>query len=198
MVDTPDTKCERNDLRASDVSAPQSAVKAWFIQEVLPLEAMLMQFLRQNWRDKNDVADLRQEVYVRIYEAAQQGIPEQAKPFVFATARNLLIDRVRRERIIPIEAVTDLDALNVASGEAGPDRIVMAREGLRRLRAAMRKLPLELREVIVLRKIENLSRREIAQRLGVTERTVSRRIAESARALADTYYSDSFDPRGQS
>jgi len=109
---------------------------------------------------------------------------------VFATARNLLIDRVRRERIIPIDTVTDLDALNVASAEAGPDRIVIARDALRRLRASLGALPQELREIIVLRKIEGLSRQEIAARLGVTERTVTRRIAESARALADIFYSD--------
>lgn len=190
MVDTPETNCDRNDLRATGVAMSTSVVKAWFIREVLPLEAMLMHFLRQNWRDDNEVADLRQEVYVRIYEAAQKQIPEQAKPFVFATARNLLIDRVRRERIIPIDTVTDLDALNIASAEAGPDRIVMARDALRRLRASLGSLPQELREIIVLRKIEGLSRQEIATKLGVTERTVTRRIAESARALADIFYSD--------
>ena len=56
-----------------------------------------MQFLRHNWRNKADIADLRQEVYVRVYEAARKQIPDPAKPFVFTTARNLLIDRVRRE-----------------------------------------------------------------------------------------------------
>jgi RNA polymerase sigma factor (sigma-70 family) len=184
------TQTGRNDLRASGVGIPMSEVKAWFIREVLPLETMLMHFLRQNWRDANEVADLRQEVYVRIYEAAQKEIPEAAKPFVFAIARNLLVDRVRRERIIPIDTVTDLDALNIASAEAGPDRIVMGRDALRRLRAALAGLPQELREIVILRKIEGLSRQQIAARLGVTERTVSRRIAESARALADTFYSD--------
>jgi len=193
MTDTPETSRERAELRCRNVSVPAHALKTWFIQDVLPLETMLMQFLRQNWRDPGEVADLRQEVYVRLYEAAREGIPEQTKAFVFATARNLLIDRVRRERIIPIDTVTDLDALNVASNEAGPDRIVMAREALRRLRAAVSKLPVELREVVLLRKIEGLSRREIASRLGVTERTVSRRLADSSRALADALYSEPKD-----
>jgi len=181
----------RNEKRASGVAIPMSELKVWFIREVLPLETMLMHFLRQNWRDANEVADLRQEVYVRIFEAARKEIPEAAKPFVFAIARNLLVDRVRRERIIPIDTVTDLDVLNIASADAGPDRIVMAREALRHLRAALAGLPQELREIVVLRKIEGLSRQQIATRLGVTERTVSRRIAESARALADNFYSES-------
>lgn len=189
MTDTPDTSRDRVELRSPNVTVPAHALKAWFIQDVLPLETMLMQFLRQNWRDRAEVADLRQEVYVRVYEAAQYGIPEQTKAFVFAAARNLLIDRVRRERIIPIDTVTDLDSLNIASNEAGPDRIVIAREALRRLRVAVSRLPAELREVVLLRKIEGLSRREIATRLGVTERTISRRLAESARALADELYS---------
>ncbi len=50
------------------------------------------------------------------------------KPFVFATARNLLIDRARREHIVSFEAVADLDALGVAIDEPGPDRTIIARE----------------------------------------------------------------------
>ena len=66
-----------------------SDLDAWFVREVLPLEAMLVQFLRRSWRNRADVDDLCQEVYVRIYEAAQKEIPDPARPFVFAVARNL-------------------------------------------------------------------------------------------------------------
>lgn len=82
----------------------------WFMREVLPLEATLVQFLRQNWRNWSDIADLRQEVYMRVYEAAQKKIPEQTRAFVLTTARNIVIDRVRQERVIPIEMVIDFMA----------------------------------------------------------------------------------------
>jgi DNA-directed RNA polymerase specialized sigma24 family protein len=52
---------------------------------------------------------------VRVYEAALVEIPENAKRFVLTTARNLLIDRARHERVIPVESATDLDELGSAA-----------------------------------------------------------------------------------
>jgi len=161
---------------------------AWFAREVLPLEAALMQFLSHNWRNRGDVADLRQDIYVRVYEAAQKKIPIPAKPFVFAIARNLMIDRLRHERIIPIEAGVDIDALDIAVDEPGPDRSVIAREELRHLQAAIDRLPPRCREVVVKKRIEGLSRHEIAAQMGITPDTVSAHLTDGMCALADMLY----------
>ena len=115
-------------IQGAVITAPE--VDAWFEREVLPLEAALMQFLQHNWRNKNDIADLRQDIYVRVYEAALKEIPASAKAFVFATARNLLITRMRREQVVPFEAVSDFDALGTAIDEPGPDSTIIARDEL--------------------------------------------------------------------
>lgn len=167
----------------------------WFMREVLPLEATLLQFLRQNWRNWSDIADLRQEVYMRVYEAAQKKIPDQTRAFVFTTARNIVIDHVRQERVIPIEMVNDLEALGVASDQAGPDRVLLGRDALRRLQAALDTLPRRMREAVMFRKLDGLSHREIAIRMGVTEFTVHRHITEGMRALADALFSEQPDLR---
>ena len=53
------------------------AVDQWFVEQVLPLEPALMRLLRRYWRSADDVADLRQEVYTRVYEGAlRDGMPE--------------------------------------------------------------------------------------------------------------------------
>ena len=135
------TEQGRESTAHRDAEMNASEVEAWFVREVLPLEAMLMQYLRHNWRDKSDIEDLRQEVYVRVCEAAFRQLPDTAKPFVFTTARNLLITRARQSHVIPIEAVADLDALGVAIDTPGPDRSVIARDELRRLQAAIDRLP---------------------------------------------------------
>ena len=163
----------------------ESELDAWFIREVLPLEAALMRFLRRNWREESDLSDLRQEIYVRVYDAARHGVPRQAKPFVFSTARNLLIDRARRSRIISIETVADLDASIVIEGEASPERQAIARDELRHLQAALEQLPLRCRQVVVMRKIEGISQREVAVRLGITEDTVEKQVAKGVRMLAN-------------
>src|SRR5262249_8235671 len=76
-------------------------VAAWFVHEVLPLEAILMQYLHHNWRNHSDIADIRQDVYVRVCEAARKQIPDHTKRFVLTTARNLLINRLRDEHVVP-------------------------------------------------------------------------------------------------
>ena len=176
-------------VRQLSATAPAFDMKVWFIREMLPLEAALMQFLQHNWRNQNDIADLRQEVYLRVCEAAMKELPAQPRQFLFTTARNLLIDRVRREQVVSIESVTDLDALDIALDAPGPERSVIARDELRRLQTALDRLAPRCREVIVMGRIEGLSGREIAARLGVAECTVSEHLAKGMRALANILYS---------
>ena len=172
-----------------------SEVDVWFARNVLPLEAVLMQFLRRNWSDRSEIADMRQDVYVRVYEAALKKLPDVAKPFVFATARNLLINRVRQKHVVPIEAVADLDSLGVAIDEPAPDRSVMARDELRRLQAAIDRLPPRCREAVIMGRIDGLSGHEIAQRMGISEAAVSQYIDNGVRALADMLYGEPIEIR---
>jgi len=196
MAETPDP-----DSTHADTSCPTSGalaeVNAWFVREVLPLEAALMHFLRRNWRNRSDFPDLRQDVYVRVYEAAQKEIPHALKPFLLRTARNLLINRVKREQIVPIETFADLDVLGTNSNEAAPDQVLMARDDLRILQDGLDTLPPRAREAIVLRQIEGLSLREIAARMNIAEKTVERHITIALKGLADHLYSGPEDARRQ-
>jgi RNA polymerase sigma-70 factor (ECF subfamily) len=166
------------------------ALDKWFAGEVLAHEAALMRFLRRNWRDHDEVADLRQEVYVRVYQAAARQLPDSPKSFLFATARNLLADLVRRQRIVSITAVGDLEQLNVLTDEAEPDRWAGGREALARLARALDRLPDRCREVMWLRRVEDLPQKEIARRLGISEKTVEKHIARGSRLLADYFHAD--------
>jgi RNA polymerase sigma factor (sigma-70 family) len=196
MADTPDKNPELVDRPGVRTDAPE--LHAWFVHEVLPMEAALTQYLHHNWRNRNDIEDLLQDVYVRVCEAALKQRPDSTKSFVFTTARNLLIDRVRREQVIPIEAVLDIDLLGIAVDEPGPDRNAIAREELRRLQAALDRLPPRCREVVVLRRIEGMSRRMIAARMGITEATVAEHLANGVSALADILYGETADFRSKS
>ena len=160
-------------------------VNAWFVREVLPLEPLLMHYLRRQWPNQSEIEDLRQDVYVRAHEAARKQIPHPTKPFVFRIAQNLLIDRIRREHVVPIEAVADFDELDIAIDAPQPDRNVIARDELRRLQAALDQLPPRAREAVVLGRIEGLSGREIAKRMGIGTATVSVHLANGIHALAD-------------
>lgn len=155
----------------------------WFIREILPAEPVLMHYLRRNWRDAGEWADLRQEVYARVYDAARAGLPEHAAAFLMTTARNLLIDRARRSQVVSIDAYAELEYLAV--DELTPERYASGKMELGVLVEALEALPTRCRQVVVLRKVDGLSQREVAAQMGIAEDTVEKQIAKGMRALAD-------------
>ncbi len=173
-------------------------IDAWFVREVLPLEAALTQYLRHNWRDNAGVADLLQEVYLRVYEAALKDLPKSTKSFVFTTAHNLLVDRVRRERVIPLEAAENLEALAAAAAEApGPEAHTIARDELRIVQAAVDRLPPRARQAFLLHHVNGLPVKQIAARMGITERAVTWHLNAGLRALANALYRDPPERKSQ-
>ncbi len=147
-----------------------------------------MRLLRRHWRRSDEWPDLRQDIYVRLYETvARTGLPAQTPAYVFACARNLLIDRARRAQVVSIDVVAELEALpGLPVDDFTPERRAGAREELRLLQSALEDLPPRCRDVVALRKIEGLSQKEIAARLGIAEGTVEKQVTLGVRALAET------------
>lgn len=176
------------------VSVPD--VAAWFVRDVLPLEPILTQYLQRNWRNRSDIVDLRQEVYARVCLSAQKQFPEHTKRFVLTTARNLLINRLRDTNVVPIEAIADVDTLNVATDGPGPDQIAIARDELRRLQGALDRLPQRCREAMVLAHVEGLAGHEIAQRMDISPSMVSAHLNNGLRLLADIMHGEETNDGG--
>ena len=80
------------------------SVETWFAREILAHEDALVRYLRRCWPHADDILDLRQETYIRVYEAARRERPYQPKSFLFTAARHLMADRLRRGRIVSMEA----------------------------------------------------------------------------------------------
>src|SRR5262249_44566589 len=120
----------------------------WFKREILCHEEILMRFLARVWPRRDELPDIRQECYARVYEAACKGRPSAPKAFLFATARHLMTDRIRRERIVSIHAGGDSEYLNVLVDEISPERSVMATSELARLARAFDRLTAKCREVV--------------------------------------------------
>ena len=166
----------------------------WFAEEVLVHEESLMKFLRRSWPNATELDDIRQETYIRVYEAAAKALPQATKAFLFTTARHLMIDRVRRQRVVSIEAVGglgELDDLNVLIDEPSSETKVSAREELRRLAEALDGLPSRCRDILWLRRVEDLPQKEVARKLGLTEKTVERALARGVELLARSVLSRS-------
>jgi RNA polymerase sigma-70 factor (ECF subfamily) len=165
------------------------SLDSWFKREILVHEAALIRFLNRAWPNRDEIHDLRQDVYIRVYAAAAQARPVTSpKTFLFQTARHLLIDRLRRSRIVSIEGVADLDALNVLVDDVSPEQRVRARQELNLLARAFARLPPKCREVIWMRRVDQLSQKEVASRLGVSESSVEKHVIKGTRLLADAVF----------
>ncbi len=161
----------------------------WFVREILVHERALALFLQRSWPHRDELHDLRQEVYARVYEAASRSRPAAPKAFLFATARHLMTDRLRRSRVVSIEPVGDFESSNVyLIDEVSPERWMGTRQALARLAEALDRLPDRCREVVWLRRVEELPQKGVAERLGISEKTVEKHLAKGMRLLADCLY----------
>lgn len=164
---------------------PETDQFRWFVEEVQPHESSLRAYLRHSLRSLADVDDLMQECYARLLRARAGGEVRSSRAFLFTVARNAVRDLLRRRAVSDAISITETVALPVL--EDGPNVVdfVSRREELALLTEAIRALPERCRHVFLLRKIQGLSQREIAARLGITENTVETLVAKGARRCAD-------------
>lgn len=155
----------------------------WFAGEILVHEAALVRYLLRWWPHRDDVADLRQEVYVRVYEAAAKALPLQPKSFLFTAARNLMVDRWRRGKVVPLEALEEMLSSHVPVDVITPDRWLTSQRELRSVVRAFDRLPPRRREVLWLRRVEELPLKEIARRMGIAQKTVEKHLADATRDI---------------
>jgi len=161
----------------------------WFVREILAHERPLTQYLQRCWPHRDEWHDLRQEIYARVYEAAAHNRPVAPKAFLFASARHLMTDRARRGRVVSIEPMGDFELSNVhVVDEVSPERWAGARQALKRLGEAFDRLPDRCREAVWLRRVEELPQKEVAQRMGISGKTVEKHLAKGMRLIADHLY----------
>ena len=139
-----------------------------------------------------EAQDLTQEVFLRIFKSVKSFRAEEGNftTWLSRLTRNLLIDHYRRTRQ---DRSTDsiegqLPVLEEKlTATARPDGLVAGREAREQLQSALQRLSPELRETLILRDLEELEYREIADILKIPEGTVKSRLnrarAELARAL---------------
>ncbi len=172
-----------------------TALDRWFTEDILIHEDALLRYLRHAWPQREDAHDLRQEIYARVYEAAGKALPTQPKAFLFATARHLLADRARRGRVVSIEPMGDFEPSHVLVDEVSPERWCGGRQLLHRLADAFDGLSDRCREAVWLRRVEELSQKDVAVRMGISEKTVEKHLAKGMRLLADRLYGGDGLPR---
>jgi RNA polymerase sigma factor (sigma-70 family) len=142
----------------------------------------LRRYLTRFLRDSAEAEDLAHDAYLRVKPVMEQQTVGKPEALLYTTARRLAINRLKRRRISPVASNNDqVDA--AASAIPGVVQQVVARQELAQLESAIAQLPEGCRAVLLLRKIELLSHREIADRLGIAVSTVEKQHARALRLL---------------
>jgi RNA polymerase sigma-70 factor (ECF subfamily) len=157
----------------------------WFCREVLPLEPALVRYVRRNWRDPAEVFDLVHDIYALALNGARKELPRHSQGYVFTIARHHLSQHARRGRIVSFELMADPESLAPHHDLLETERHINARDQLRRAQEGLNNLPPRCREVVYLRKVEGLTTREAAERLGVGIDAIEQQLTKGMRALTD-------------
>ena len=149
----------------------------WLGKHVLPHEPALRAWLGRRRLNGLEVDDIIQETYTRLIMAESVQHVLDAKSYAFQTAGSVVIDHLRRMKVVSIASLPDLDNLEVVSDDPSPERQTMDRDELHRLALAISSLPAKMREVFTLRRVYGLSQREVAAKMGISESTVEKHMS---------------------
>ncbi len=130
-----------------------------------------------------EIEDIVQETYLRVRETRNVGRIRSPKSFLFATARNLAIDYLKRAESRLTSATDDVESVTGVLGERCDSTLetVVSDQEFSRFCDAVRYLPAQCRKAFVLRKVYGFSQREIADVLRLSESTVEKHIARGIR-----------------
>lgn len=127
--------------------------------------------------------DVAQAAFTRYAAVQDKGSVENPRAFLYATARNIVIDHHRHARTADTYA-RDIGAYAEHEGvtEISPERVLLGKERLNRLLAFLGRMPERRRRVVLLNRMEGLSVAEVADRFGISEEAARKQIV---RAVAD-------------
>ena len=138
---------------------------------------MLVGYLRSRLGSEQEAKEVAQEAYVRVLQLHEPGAPGLLRAYLFKTAANLAVDRLRHRRVRQRseEQPQLFEELNPTGGELDdPAEQLLAREQADQLLRILQELPLKCQQVMNLHRFEGASQRDVSMRLGISERMVRR------------------------
>lgn len=161
-------------------------ISDWIAREIIPLERAVHRWLSRRWRHVVDPEDVIQEAYCRIASLGSVDHIDNPKSYFFRTAHTVVTEKMRRGGIINFTSLTQIEWSNVIDNEPLADRALEAGQELERVNGLLSQLSDTYRRVIELRRIEGLSRKETAERLGVSENEVKNHLVRGLQKVMKT------------
>ncbi|HEV2491711.1 MAG TPA: sigma-70 family RNA polymerase sigma factor [Terriglobia bacterium] len=156
---------------------------AQFEQAVLPHLDAAYNLARWLTRQSDDAEDLAQEAYVRAFEAFDGFRGGDARAWILTIVRHTCYTWFKRNRSQELETSFDEEVHSSTSADSTPEAALLADADRETLMRALEELPVEFREALILRELEGLSYKEIAEVAGIPLGTVMSRLARARKLL---------------
>ncbi|MET3436011.1 RNA polymerase sigma factor [Sphingomonas sp. 1185] len=150
------------------------------VDEVFRTEGpRLTRYFRSRVRGADEPVDLVQESFLRLVGRLRSGAVGNPAGYLHSIARNLLFERSRRQASKGAPPQYDQDAEIEIAVEPTQHRDMETNQMIAAYRQALSKLPPRTAEVFRLHREQDLSYKEIADRLGISARTVEWHVSEA-------------------
>ncbi|HLO00441.1 MAG TPA: sigma-70 family RNA polymerase sigma factor [Pyrinomonadaceae bacterium] len=154
-----------------------------FEEAVLPHLRAAYNLARWLTRNEADTEDVVQEAYLRAYKHFESFHGGDGRPWLLAIVRNTCYTWMQRNRSPELMIPLDDDLHKIESKDLNPEAILLQRADSQMVRQALEELPVEFRELLVLREFEGLSYKQIAQVADIPMGTVMSRLARARKRL---------------
>jgi RNA polymerase sigma factor (sigma-70 family) len=154
-----------------------------FEQMVLPHLAAAYNLARWLTRNEHDAEDVVQEAYLRAFRFFDRFHGGDSRAWLLTIVRHTCYTWLQRNRLPEPTAEFDEDIHSLDGEAANPETLLLQQGNQQALTHALEALPVEFREVLVLRELEGLSYKEIAAIADVPIGTVMSRLARARQRL---------------
>lgn len=156
-----------------------------FAETVLPYLDDVLTLAKWLTGNASDAEDVTQEVCVRALKALERGPAQNARAFMLTVTRNTAFTWLKRNRPRTMVLTDDPEAAadDMEMQAPPPDAGMIAAADAAAVEAALASLPLPFREVLVMREINELSYREIAEATSVPIGTIMSRLARARKLM---------------
>ena len=156
-----------------------------FEQTVLPHLDAAYNLARWLTRNEHDAEDVVQEAYLRAFEFFGGFYGKDGRGWLLTIVRNTCYTWLRKNRAAELSTPFDEEIHHEDVASPNPEELLLEHAGRQHLKDALEELPVEFREALVLRELEGLSYKEIADVSGVPVGTVMSRLARARDRLKD-------------
>jgi RNA polymerase sigma factor (sigma-70 family) len=164
-------------------SLPSPDQFARFEQVVLPHLNSAYNLARWLTGNEHDAEDVVQDAYLRAVKFFDGFRGSDARPWLITIVRRVCYDWLERNRAHQSLAVFDEERHSDQGDNFDPAELALRHENREMLRQALSELPVEFREVLVLRELEGLSYKEIAAIMNLPPGTIMSRLARARERL---------------